>query len=475
MEKNARSQKETWKIFGSDEILEDKDLIEYYKLHQLDVKLNYKLLGNFTSEGKYVLPEEIKKTLVGIKKLITHSGENSYLAEAEIKTRSLRFAIKYWTANNKGVANLYFIENIEGEDVQTFVAQYISENDESFLVKVKSVFNLITESSELEDEYLKEIEEKYSALEVKKSERDFVVELQSEFYLYEFLDMLKDQCGEAGKQIANQIEVEIEEKKLLTNKDGMYTAARLKLDKLIVAAGGFNTLKTKMPTLPKALQTYTKPVKDYDDISNRLDAMKPPPSDQTSANKGGASSKNGGAKKSKGKKKSGGEKNKGGKDKKNKKKDGGKDKKKDQVKDLLLGSDIVKKWLNEGIGANKEEKATLSKASVEGVLKDTGEIVALATSVSAEVNKAPVDMKVEKKDATVVNNVRIMSAIDMFGGIVGASERTIKNADIVLTDDHAAKRIEISDGELKGLISYDEKVVVSETFSEKWSATEMGL
>lgn len=384
MESTIRPQNETWKVFGSDEVLEDKDLIEYYKLHQLDEKLIFKLLGDFTSEGKYVLPDDTKKLLVGVKKLIAHSGENSYLAEAEMKTRTLRFAVKFWQTKDKAIANLYFIENLNGEDMQTFVAQYTSEKDESFLVKVKTIFNLVSEAGELEDKFLDEIEQLYGILEAKRSERDFVVEIQSEFFLYEFLKTLREQCGEKGKQIADQIELEIEEKKLLTNKDGMYTAARLKMDRLIIAAGGFNALKEKLSTLPKVVQVYTKPVKDYDDISRKLDAMKPP-SDQASSKSGGGAkkggSKKGGAKKG-GKKgaKKGGD---GGKKKADKK-----DAKKDKPKDLMLGSDVVKNWWanrqavgaqpsgqqetakgNNAIGTQKPSASNAQAPAADGILK----------------------------------------------------------------------------------------------------------
>lgn len=510
MGKDGIQHKETWKVFGSNEILQDKNLIEYYKLHQFDVKLKNELLGNFTSEGKYLLPDEIKKMLVGVKKLITYSGEDSYFAESEIKTSSLRFAVKYWSVKDLGIANLYFIENIDGEDIQTFVAQYASEKNESFLVKVKSVFNLVSEASELEDKYLKEIEEQYNFLKVKKTERDFVVELQSEYYLYEIFQILKKEGGEKSRKIAEQIELEIDEKKQLTNKEGLYTAARLKMDKLIIAAGGFNALMQEIPALPKIVQNYIKPVRDYDDISKKLDAMELP-SDEAPSNKSGdkkSNAKKGGAKNGGSKKKSGGSAKKSGSNK-----SGGKaDKGEEAAKDLLLGSDIVRNWRNirnidkgdksetivpqqvlkNANGINNEQNQSILKIAVPAKKQRVGGIGILATGIRGELNKIPVDMKVEKKDVMASNNEGIKSAIDLFGGLVGASEKEIKNADILVADNYVTKKIEssdadvktvyshteayhIRDGEVKELISYDEKVVVSETFSEKGSVAKIDL
>ena len=54
-----RPDKPKWKTAVGDEVLENIDLIEYYKLHQLDEKYDNKLLGSFSSEGKYVLPDEM--------------------------------------------------------------------------------------------------------------------------------------------------------------------------------------------------------------------------------------------------------------------------------------------------------------------------------------------------------------------------------------------------------------------------------
>lgn len=102
MEKNTRPQKETWKVFGSDEILEDKELIDYYKLHLYDEKLINKLLGEFTDKGEYVLPDDVKTPLVKVKKLITFSGENSYAAETPVKNQTMRFLVKYWYVEKWG-------------------------------------------------------------------------------------------------------------------------------------------------------------------------------------------------------------------------------------------------------------------------------------------------------------------------------------------------------------------------------------
>ena len=46
--------KETFKIFENGEVIEDKDLISYYKLRLLEIKNKQNLLGQFTAEGKYV-------------------------------------------------------------------------------------------------------------------------------------------------------------------------------------------------------------------------------------------------------------------------------------------------------------------------------------------------------------------------------------------------------------------------------------
>lgn len=442
MEKNVRPQNETWKVFGSDEVLEDKNLIEYYKLHQYDEKLSFKLLGDFTCEGKYVLPDEIKKILVGVKKLITYSGNDSYAAETIVKTQSIRFLIKYWFAGDKGVANLYFVENLDGEDLRTFVAQFVSVNDESFILRMKAAFNLHNELDELVDQYLEELEAQYAILQAKKAERDFVVELQSEFYLYEILEILKTEGGEKGKQIAEQIEIEIDSKKQLTNKEGMHTALRLKMDKMIIAAGGFNALKQKIPALPKIVQNYTKPVKDYDEISKKLDAMKPPTDEVTPNKSGGGKSnaKKSGAKKSGAKKGGKGGGKSGGKGKKN---GGGKSAKKSDPKDIMLGSDAIKKWQSilqsvetqttvaanktvvKKADANEKGKAILKTENAKPYAKAAPEITKEEPKVE---NSAQTDGK--PAGQTGGKPTTIISAVDLFGTFEGQVEQ-VEQEDVI--------------------------------------------
>lgn len=409
MGKNNLQQKETWKVFGSDEVLQDKNLIEYYKLNLYDEKLRNKLLGDFTSEGKYVLPDKIKETLVNVKKLIVHAGYNTYVAETETKSQTVRFFIKYWEAEKLNIANLYIIENIDGEDLNTFVAQFAAEKDESFLVRVKKVFNLYNDIDEFADKYLEELESQYDLYKMKSSERDFVVELQSEFYLYELLQILKEQGGEKGKKITEQMELEIDAKKQLTNKEGMYTSARLKMDKLIIAAGGFNALMQEIPTLPKIVQNYVKPVKDYDDISKKLDEMKPP-TDKSASNKSGdkkSNTKKGGAKK-------GGAKKGGKKDPKKsgggKKNDGGKSAKKDKPKDLMLGSDTVKNWW-----ANRQAARLQPEKQPETEKNDNIIITKITKKTSRQKVQTPAPDGILKKTIVARAPKTIVSCLDAFG------------------------------------------------------------
>lgn len=488
MEKNARPQKETWKVFGSDEVLEDKNLIEYYQLHQFDEKLNNRLLGEFTGEGAYVLPDEIKKTLVKVKKLIIHSSENSYLAETVIKTRGIRFLIKYWAVDDKGVANLYFIEHLDGEEMQTFVAQYIGEKDESFLVRMKGAFNLQNDVDEFEDQYLEDLETQYSILERQKAERDFVVELQSEFYLYEILAVLKEQGGEAGKKIANQIEIEIEEKKQLTNKEGLYTNARLKMDKMILAAGGFKQLGQKIPQLPKLVQNYTKPVKDYDDISKRLDAMKPP-SDEVAPKQGGAAKKSGGSANKKG-----GSTKKGGGGSSNKAKKSGKkeDKKasKDKKQDVLLGGSVVKDILkNVTNRPNSEQKVVSEARKKTSAIIEKGAALTQQTkqesNISAKVKNTKIQKtkkpEIKKRDALVSIGTPQPTVqegkINPLGGRRFFNMGTVEGRRLLEVDaaeDDLSKKNVVGEN-LEGNIYFNEEVSTKDRFFSKRDSIESTL
>ena len=289
----TRPQKVMLKVFGGEEVLENPSLIDYYRLHQVDQLFLNKLLGDFTPEGKYDIPEETKKILIKVKKLITEVSANMYLATSQLKYITLNFSVKYWkTENNQAVANLYLTEKLEGADLVCFIAQYVSEYNDDFKERVKKAFNLFNEIEDFEDEYSQKIDEICEIQKQKKAEREYIVEIQSEFYIKEMLRLL-EQSGENGKAIIEEFKPIMENALAQTNKSGVFQKLRLKLDNLIIKSGGFNKFAQENPDFIRVSLIYSKPVKRFDTVSKKLDdaqAPKPVKSTKATSSKAGKSS-----------------------------------------------------------------------------------------------------------------------------------------------------------------------------------------
>lgn len=259
----------------SGEVLENSDLIEYYKLHRLDEKYQNKLLGEYNAEGKYVLPEELKMPLVKLKKRLTEKQDDVIVCQSELKNKTIEFKIKFWEAGSEGVASLYMIEHADEKEIVSFVAQYIGQAEEGFVEKVKKAFSVFNDVEDFSDEFADKIDELIEGLSRKHDERCFVVELQSEYFVMEMLELLKE-GGEKSKRIYEKLAALYEQQKGMINKGQMFTRLRHELDKMIIAEGGFNEIVKENPKFVKATMVFTKPVKEYDRISEKLEALSQP-------------------------------------------------------------------------------------------------------------------------------------------------------------------------------------------------------
>ena len=299
MNKKPEKTVEKWKVRTSEEVLVDKDLISYYRLHQQDEVYEFKLLGQFNEDGKYELPEDLRRTLVQINKQLSEKMADTLVAYSHLEFLALTFKVKLWQSAGQCVANLYFIEHLdEGEEIVSFVAQYIGEYDDTFVQKIKKAFNILDEVDDYSAEHVEKIKVIIEENERRCKEREFVVELQSEYYVLEMMEELK-KGGEKSKRILEKLTKKHEEAKAKPSKGKMYTTLRRQLDKMIIKEGGFNELQKELPTFKKETLIFTKPVLEYDKITKQLEAMQMPKAEKK-ADKAKAKAKGGASKSSKG-------------------------------------------------------------------------------------------------------------------------------------------------------------------------------
>lgn len=257
--------KETFKIFENGEVIEDKDLISYYKLRLLEIKNKQNLLGQFTAEGKYVFSPEIKKALVKIKKLIVSSDETSFFAQATIGQVVLSFRVNTWTSGNDAIANLYFDEQFNDDrQLNSFIAQYVSENDKDFITRVKSVFNLVEEIEQLENDNLDVIEQELAKSEQQFKQASYIYEIEAQYLMLDIIEKLK-KGGEEEKKLLELLLQQYEIEKLKPEKQFIHLRLKHFFEDHLLKDGKFVTFFEKNKEIAKSAKGYVRDIEIFDE------------------------------------------------------------------------------------------------------------------------------------------------------------------------------------------------------------------
>lgn len=287
----------SWKTFESEEILTDKNLISYYKLRLLEIKQRQKLLGEFNDAGKYVLSDEIKKTLVKLPKQILSQDDQDLACELVLKNITLNFHVKIWRAGGNAVANLYFDERFnEQKQLHSFIAQYVAGYDETFYGRVKQVFNLVEDMSEFVNEETDLIEKQVEKQEEELAERSLILEIQAQYFVLDIFEKLKN-SGKRGQAILSKMMEFYDQEKEGPGKDTLYSRLLDLFNREVMATGGFASFYQEVPELRKPFNDYSKQILTFDVANAKLKKYEETvlaPKSAGGAAKGGKSSSRGG-------------------------------------------------------------------------------------------------------------------------------------------------------------------------------------
>ncbi len=257
--------KETFKIFENGEVIEDKDLISYYKLRLLEIKNRQNLLGQFTAEGKYVFSPEIKKALVKIKKLIVSSDETSFFAQATIGQVVLSFRVNTWTSGNDAIANLYFDEQFNDDrQLNSFIAQYVSENDNGFIGRVKSVFNLVEEIDQLENDNLDVIEQELAKSEQQFKQSSYLYEIEAQYLMLDIIEKLK-KGGEEEKKLLEVLLRQYEIEKTKPEKQFVHLRLKHFFEEYLTKENKFVEFFEKNKEIARSARGYVRDIEIFDE------------------------------------------------------------------------------------------------------------------------------------------------------------------------------------------------------------------
>lgn len=267
---DTRAVQQSWKSFESDEVFTDKTLIAYYKLRLLEIKQKQKLLGQFTEDGKYVLSASIKKALVSLKKQIRFKSDDTLECLVTLKNIELAFTVQFWKTADKAVANLYFNESFSSDkQLKSFIAQYVASYDDTFFTRVKKVFNLFEDISELSYEQNDEIEKEYENMEQERKERELLLEIQSQYFILAMFETLQS-SGERGQKILHSLKTLYDQEKEKPGNDLLYTKLREAFDKMVMETGGFNSLRDEIKEFDNNIKFYSKQIIGFDEANAKL-------------------------------------------------------------------------------------------------------------------------------------------------------------------------------------------------------------
>lgn len=273
--------------FGFNFYLKDVDnedipdsVLEEYKLFCMNRKvIENNLLGIFDGD-EYHLSEDIKKEIVLRKKYLKEKKEDSVTAIMLTKSKNFEVEVKFGDyGENQMIAELYLNETLDGEKIQSFIADYIDEKKEDFGQKAREAFNIILENSDAEKEEFEEfegsvIEEKLE--ENKKqltSDMEFLIELYSEYYVVKTIKILTN-IGPKGGKVIEKFKEEIKQKGY-TDKSTpkLYTKLRKVIDEVIKKDDEIKPLLQEKKEYRKIVKDFIKPIKDYEKVVRKIEGL----------------------------------------------------------------------------------------------------------------------------------------------------------------------------------------------------------
>ena len=125
-----KEEKKLFQVFGEKDILLSKiDFIDYQKINNKMLFLQFHLMGQFDENGKYYIKEDIRRDLVRVQKEIQEEDDKGFLAEVRYAKVLFNFEveIEYEDANAK--ASLFIIEKVDDQTIKTLLDSFSDAND----------------------------------------------------------------------------------------------------------------------------------------------------------------------------------------------------------------------------------------------------------------------------------------------------------------------------------------------------------
>ncbi len=255
----------------------DKTIQDYEEFILEERVLSQGLVGEVV-DGEYVISDELKQLFVLNKKLLIKRENEFLIAKMDRLGKTFKFRLVFEDFDKDSmVAEFYIMEELNGETIETFIANFIDIKNYEFKQKARESFNILLE----EDQYVKDDDENFAALDkviernkrAKSDERIFVLETYSELYIIEMLNALAS-GGTVSKKVLEEYKAEVKKRGLLKpNVPHVYMKLKDILDDVIEQNGGIKVLAQENQDVRKAVERYIVPVKDFDRTTKVIDTL----------------------------------------------------------------------------------------------------------------------------------------------------------------------------------------------------------
>ena len=283
IEKEQVKEKTEFQVFGEDIVLSQIDFINYQKISNKMLFLQFHLLGRFDEKGNYFINNDIKQDLVRVIKEIQVEDEKGYAAEVRFADLIFNFDVELSYSQEGAEAKLYIIEKFDEHTIKTLVDSFKAPNDADFRIKVRERFNLVDVAVKTGDEEVPNLSIWiYWQSEEYMYWRD-LYEMGSQFFVLRALAILES-YGELGEEVINEYNRRLSELEDNGSKR-KFSRAKEVLDDVFNKFGGIEKIDEGKDKLKSLAKEYNKPFLASESINvNITEAERPKTEKKTAEN-----------------------------------------------------------------------------------------------------------------------------------------------------------------------------------------------
>lgn len=283
IEKEKVKEKTEFQVFGEDIVLSQIDFINYQKISNKMLFLQFHLLGRFDEKGNYFINNDIKQDLVRVIKEIQVEDEKGYAAEVRFADLIFNFDVELSYSQEGAEAKLYIVEKFDEHTIKTLVDSFKAPNDADFRINVRERFNLVDVAVKTGDEEVPNLSIWiYWQSEEYMYWRD-LYEMGSQFFVLRALSILEG-YGKLGEEVINEYNRRLSELEDNGSKR-KFSRAKEVLDDVFNKFGGIEKVDEGKGKLKSLAKEYNKPFLASESINvNITEAERPKTEKKTAEN-----------------------------------------------------------------------------------------------------------------------------------------------------------------------------------------------